>query len=178
MFKGKEREDVVCNSALKWYWLACPLSSFLETCLIRHSSSKQHFYIQLLAFNSMCPFTSPSFQLRGSRDLWSVSSLTAFQLTLPRNSFYQSSKVPGIDRTNTAFSHTQWIPQTHRTAVMTKSLNPWWWLMFGLHCCWYCPLPLLSPFKSTHLTKWKQKQKHKQKPPPSSGTHSQTWHSN
>lgn len=83
---------------------------------------------------------------------------------ITKNSFHQWSKVPGINRMSTAFSLTQWIPQIHQSPIMTKSLNPWLWLMFGLHC-WYCPLLLLSPFKSTHLTKWKQQQKHKQKPP-------------
>lgn len=40
----------------------------------------------------------------------STCSHTDFQLTSPRTHFYQSSKVPCINRLSTASSLTQWIP--------------------------------------------------------------------
>lgn len=100
----------------------------------------------------------------------SVSSSEDSQICAPFQPTTQSRKVPGTNRMITTFSSTQWIPppRTHQTPIMTKLLNSWLWLMFGLHCWWYCPLLLLFPFKSIHLTKWKQQQKHKQKPSPSS----------
>ena len=132
------------------------------------------------------PSVSVSFTSVSPCDLWPVRSLTSFQLTSPRTHLTTSSKVPGTNGPNTASCVTQWTPppppppppQTHQTPIMTQvpqyvaAVDVWLTLSLIL------PLLLLSPFKSTHLTKWKQQQKHKQKPPPSAGTHSQTWQSN